>query len=176
MSKKLQDVLKTLGALMLALFLVAGLAACTADTAEDPSDDEAAEAMDDAMDNEDSDTDAGLNATMAIDDVSIGNELNEEGAIAFGKNDDDFAPGETAYVAMEVGDAEIGSSVELVWYGPDGMEAGSDSKIIADGMHYLNFAVDTTGWPVGTYRGEVWYDNELVNEFEMNLEEGASDE
>jgi|GEM_PF-6545934 len=172
MRQKLENLMKTLGMLTLALFMVAGLAACTTDTADEPEEDETV--VTDTATTPTEDDDLGLDATMAIDDVSMGNSLAEDGSIAMGENNDDFAPGDTAYVAMEVGDATVGANVELVWYGPDGMEAASSSKAIEDDMHYLNFEVDTTGWPVGEYRGEVWYDNELVNEFELNL--GDSDD
>jgi len=158
-------------ALLLALILVAALGACAKSS---PQADEgtAMTTEGDTADAYGSDTAAAgdaMTAQMAIDDVSTGNELGADGAIATGANDDDFAPGDTVYVAMEVGDATAGSNVELVWYGPDGMEAGSDNKAIQADARYLNFEVDTTGWAEGTYRGEVWYDNELVNELEINL-------
>lgn len=168
MRQNFKDLTRILGALMLALFMVAGLAACTTDTADAPEEDEAIGTTDTTATTEDDD-DMGLDATMAIDDVSTGTTLADDGSIEFGTNEDDFSPGDTVYVAMEVGDATAGSNVELVWYGPDGMEAASSSKTIEDDMHYLNFEVDTAGWPAGEYRGEVWYDNELVNEFEINL-------
>jgi len=157
--------------LLLALVLVAALGACARST---PQADEGT-----AMTTEGDTTDAygsdaatagdAMTAQTAIDDVSTGNELGADGAIATGANDDDFAAGDTVYVAMEVADATAGANVELVWYGPDGMEAGSDSKPIQADAHYLNFAVDTTGWAEGKYRGEVWYDNELVDELEINV-------
>ncbi len=165
MRQNFKDLTRILGALVLALFMVAGLAACTTDTADEPEEEVVTETAED---------DEGLigddlEATLAIDDVSTGTTLAEDGSIEFGTNEDDFSPGDTVYVAMEVGDATAGSTVELVWYGPDGMEAASSNKTVEDDMHYLNFEVDTTGWPTGEYRGEVWYDNELVNEFEINL-------
>lgn len=170
MRQNFKDLTRILGALMLALFMVAGLAACTTDTADAPEEDEAIGTTDatDATEDDDLIGDD-LEATLAIDDVSTGTELSEDGSIDTFNNEDDFSPGDTVYVAMEVGDATAGSNVELVWYGPDGMEAASSSKTIEDDMHYLNFEVDTAGWPAGEYRGEVWYDNELVNEFEINL-------
>lgn len=178
MRQTFKDLTRTLGALMLALFMVAGLAACTTDTADEPEEDEVAETTDTTATTTEDDDDLGLDATMAIDDVSTGTELAEDGSIELANNEDDFNPGDTVYVAMEVGDATAGSTVELVWYGPDGMEASSSSKTVEDDMHYLNFEVDTSGWPAGEYRGEVWYDNELVNEFEINLgdDDGEADD
>ena len=173
--KTLTETWRTTLMLALALLLVASLGAC-ADTTEVAEEDDALTTeeplAEDGYDaDEDTDTLAG---TMAIDDVSTGTELAEDGSIALGTNDDDFAPGDTVYVAMEVGDdVTAGSNVELVWYGPDGMEAGSDSKPVQAEAEYLNFEVDTAGWSEGEYRGEVWFNNELVNEFELNI---AADE
>lgn len=159
-------------ALLLAVVLAAALGACddSAKRAEERAGMEARQAADETTA---ADTDTGdggeVTARTAFDDVTTGHELAADGAIAPEAGDDQFTPGETVYVAMRVGEASPGSSVELVWYGPDGMEAGSDSKQVEADASYLDFAVDTTGWAEGDYRGEIWYDNELVQELAIDL-------
>lgn len=157
--------LPTLLVLLLALAGMVALTAC--EGAEAPEDDaEDVATVDDSMEDGVGDIDA----MMAIDDVSIGSELSEDGAIKFGTNTDDFAPGETVYVAMEVGDAVADSEVRVVWYDPAGNEIESQTKTVMLDQHYMNFASpDTTGWALGEYRGEVWYGAEMVNEFEINF-------
>ncbi len=111
-------------------------------------------------------------AMMAVDDVTVGSKLSADGSMETGSTGDEFGPGQTVYVAMEVGDATAGSEVRVVWYGPDGMELTSNRKQIAAGDHYINFSADTTGWAPGSYRGEVWYGDEMVNEFDFQIEGG----
>jgi len=147
--------------LVAALALV-GLAAC--ERAETPDDT--------AVVPEPGDTNA-VEAGLAIDDVSIGGQLGDDGAIAFGHNNNEFAPGDPIYVAMEVGDAPAGTNVRLVWYGPDGMEVGQQSKSVKQGDHYLNFqAAPTDAWTAGEYRAEVWANDEMVNEMDFEIEGG----
>lgn len=110
-----------------------------------------------------------LEATLAIDDISSGTELSPDGSIDTGNTTNEFSIGDTVFVAMEVGDATAGSTVEVVIYGPDGMEAASESKNIEAGQTYMNFQFGTDGWASGEYRGEVWYNNEMMDEFELEI-------
>ncbi|HEX2251690.1 MAG TPA: hypothetical protein VHQ65_00310 [Thermoanaerobaculia bacterium] len=104
-----------------------------------------------------------VEAALAIDDVAIGSALGEEGAIVDGSNDE-FAPGDPIYVAMEVGDARPGTEVRIDWFGPGDRQVETESKSIAEGDRYLNFqAPDTARWSGGEYRAEVWYGNERVD-------------
>lgn len=106
-----------------------------------------------------------LNAQTWIDDVTIGHELSTDGSVLIGEGGDDFAPGETVYVAMEVGDAPEGAAVMVMWYGPAETAIGDgEEKFVAPDQKYLNFSADTTGWQVGDYRAEVWVGDEKVNE------------
>ena len=147
--------------LVAALALV-GLAAC--ERAETPDDT--------AVVPEPGETNA-AEAALAIDDVSIGGQLGDDGAIAFGHNNNEFAPGDPIYVAMEVGDAPAGMNVRLVWYGPDGMEVGQQAKTVSQGDHYMSFEAAPTGsWAAGEYRAEVWANDEMVNEIEFEIEGG----
>lgn len=148
--------------MLVAVFALFGLVACEqSETADDT-----------AVVPEPGDTNA-VEAELAIDDVSIGGKLNDQGAIEFGHNNNEFAPGDPIYIAMEVGDAPAGTNVRLVWYGTDGMEVGQQAKTVAQGDHYMNFeAPDTAAWPTGEYRAELWANDEMVNEIEFEIEGG----
>ena len=148
--------------LLVAAFALVGLAAC--ERSETPDDT--------AVVPEPGETNA-VEAGLAIDDVSIGGQLNDEGAIDFGHNNNEFAPGDPIYVAMEVGDAPAGTNVRLVWYGPDGMEVGQQAKTVSQGDHYMSFeAAATEAWAPGEYRAEVWANDEMVNEIDFEIEGG----
>lgn len=111
-----------------------------------------------------------MEAAIEIDDVTLGGELSPDGSIATGHTDDEFAPGQPLYVAMEVGDATAGSEVRVAWFDPDGTERHVDRKTIEIDQHYMSFqGPDTSDWPLGTYRGEVWYGDQMVNEFEFQI-------
>lgn len=171
--KTLKSISKLSTLLMLALALTGMLALTACEGAEEPDDgDDVA-----TVGVPEEETVSDVDAMMAIDDVSIGSELSEDGAIQFGTNTDDFAPGQTVYVAMEVGDAMADSEVRVVWYGPDGNEIESQTKTVMLDQHYMNFASpDTSGWAFGEYKGEVWYGSELVNEFEINITEDEAED
>lgn len=113
-----------------------------------------------------------VTAQMAIDDVEIGHALTPEGRIDTGAGGDDFAPGHTIYLAMEVGDTPAGSAVKVVWYGPNETKLGEQTATVAQGQTYLNFQqTDTAGWAKGDYRAEVWIGDEKVNQQEFNITE-----
>jgi hypothetical protein len=99
-----------------------------------------------------------------IDDVTIGSELAADGSMTPGKTGDDFAPGQAIHLSTEVGDAPPGSSVKVVWYGPNETKINEESKPVVSGQKYLSFsAQDTASWAKGDYRAEVWVGDEKVN-------------
>ena len=99
-----------------------------------------------------------------IDDVTIGSELAPDGSMVTGKTGDDFAPGQTVYLTMEVGDAPPNSAVKVVWYGPNETKIGEENKPVVAGQKYLSFtSSDTKAWAKGDYRAEVWIGDEKVN-------------
>ena len=110
-----------------------------------------------------------VTAQTWIDDVTMGSELAADGSMATGKTGDDFAPGQTAYLTMEVGDAPPNSQVKVVWYGPNETKIGEDTKPVVSGQKYLNFSADTKGWAKGDYRAEVWIGDEKVNTQQFNI-------
>src|SRR5688572_8441210 len=55
-----------------------------------------------------------VEAQTMIDDVTIGKEVGADGMIATENQGDDFAPGDTVYLTMNVADAPAGSAVKVV--------------------------------------------------------------
>jgi hypothetical protein len=109
-------------------------------------------------------------AQSYIDDVTIGSELGPDGSMVAGKTGDDFAPGQTVHLTMEVGDAPPTSQVKVVWYGPNETKIGEETKPVVSGQKYLSFSsADTASWAKGDYRAEVWIGDEKVNQQQFNI-------
>lgn len=132
-----------------------------------------------------------VTAEMAIDDVTLGGAVGQDGSIATESAQDDFTPGQDVFVAMEVGDVPAGSTVKVAWYqnagtqtqdnnavagdattDKGGTKVGEESKTVTAGQHYLNFKAPSTGsWAKGDYRVEVWYGDEKVAEEQFQIVE-----
>lgn len=111
-----------------------------------------------------------VNAQTWIDDVTIGTEASADGSIPADKTGDDFAPGQPVVVAMQVNDAPADAAVKVIWFGPNDTKVGEETKHVASGQQYLNFAAsDTKAWQKGDYRAEVWVGDEKVNEQQFNV-------
>ena len=109
-----------------------------------------------------------------IDDVTIGSELAADGSMVVGKTGDDFAPGQTVHLSMEVGDAPPNSIVKVVWYGPNETKIGEENKPVVAGQKYLAFSSgDTKSWAKGDYRAEVWIGVEKVNTQQFNITDAS---
>jgi hypothetical protein len=105
-----------------------------------------------------------VEAQTMVDDVTIGHSTAADGSIAADQQGDDFAPGDTINVSMEVGDTPAGSAVKVVWYGPGETKVGEETKTVVAGDHYKAFeSASTASWAKGDYRAEVWIGDEKVN-------------
>lgn len=105
-----------------------------------------------------------VEAQIAVDDVTIGKQVGADGIIPAEAQGDDFAPGDTVNVVMEVGDTPAGSQVRVVWYGPGETQIGEETKTVEAGRSHLGFqSTDTASWQKGDYRAEVWIGDEKVN-------------
>jgi hypothetical protein len=105
-----------------------------------------------------------------IDDVTIGHALATDSTIPGDKTGDDFAPGEVIHLAMRVEDAPANSAVKVIWFGPNDMKVGEESKTVATGEKHLAFAAqDTKAWAKGDYRAEIWTGDEKVNTQEFQI-------
>lgn len=105
-----------------------------------------------------------VEAQMAVDDVTLGKGTNPDGTIPVEQQGDDFAPGDSVNLSMEVGDTPAGSLIKVVWFGPGETRVGEETKTVNQGDKYVTFAsTDTASWAKGDYRAEVWIGDEKVN-------------
>lgn len=104
-----------------------------------------------------------VEAQTMVDDVTIGKKVDADGMIAAEDQGDDFAPGETVYLTMNVSDAAASSAVKVSWFGPGETRISDDEKTVTAGAKYLTFQADTAQWAKGDYRAEVWIGDEKVN-------------
>jgi hypothetical protein len=111
-----------------------------------------------------------VEAQTMVDDVTIGKALGADGTIPMEAQGDDFAPGDSVYVAMDLGDTPAGSEVKVMWFGPGETKIGEEQKTVATGTSTLSFqAADTSSWQKGDYRAEVWIGDEKVNQQTFNI-------
>jgi hypothetical protein len=111
-------------------------------------------------------------AIMAIDAVTVGTALGADGAVAPAAAGRSIRPGDTVHLSMEVGDASAGAEVRVVWYAPDGVEISGEARRVAPGGGHLSFSLDTARLAPGVYLAEVWYQDELVTEEEIDVGAG----
>jgi hypothetical protein len=110
-----------------------------------------------------------VKAQTLIDDVTIGHKV-VDGTIPNADQGDDFAPGQTIYIAMKVADVPATSKVKVTWYGPGETKIGDDEKSVPTGAKYLTFENSKTGsWAKGDYRAEVWVGDEKVDTQQFNI-------
>jgi hypothetical protein len=71
---------------------------------------------------------------------------------------------------MSVNDAPVGSSVKVIWFGPNDTKVGEESKAVASGEQHMDFtAQDTKAWNKGDYRAEIWAGDEKVNSEQFQI-------
>jgi len=153
-------------AMLFVLMLPVGIACRTHEQAQvDDPDDTATVATEKEIPATDREGDLNpIEAQTMIDDVTIGKEVGTDGMIATEDQGDDFAPGQTVYLTMNVADAPAGSVVKVAWYGPGEQKVGDQEKTVETGAKYLTFeTADTSSWQKGDYRAEVWIGDEKVN-------------
>ena len=144
-----------------------GLAACGRD--EDAKPPETTTTVEQAGTSSPSDV-APVTAQTWLDDFTIGTQLAPDGSMMAGHTGDDFAPGQPVNISMETGDAPPGSTVKVVWYGPNETKLGEENKPVVAGQKYLAFtSADTKTWAKGDYRAEVWIGDEKVNTQQFNI-------
>jgi hypothetical protein len=166
---------KKLTALVLPWGLVLGLA-CGKEPAEvDDQDDTAMQATETEIPGTNQPGDLNpIEAQTAVDDVTLGRQVGADGTIPAEAQGDDFAPGETVHLSMEVGDTPAGSAVKVVWFGPNETRIGDEEKTVEAGQTYLGFqSADTGTWQKGDYRAEVWIGDEKVNQQEFQIVDAA---
>ena len=111
-----------------------------------------------------------VNAQQWVDDVTIGHELAADGSVTAGQGGDDFAPGQTVHLAMDVDDAPENTAIKVVWYGPNETKINEETKNVTPNQKYMTFsASNTSSWAKGDYRAEVWVGDEKVNQQQFQI-------
>ena len=163
---------KMLLAILLLLMLPLAIACAPKETAEpDDKDDTATTTSEQEKAGVDQPGDLNpVEAQTMIDDVTLGHNMNPDNTIPADQQGDDFAPGETVHLSMEVGDTPAGSDVKVVWFGPGETRIGEETKTVNAGEKYLAFhSADTASWAKGDYRAEVWIGDEKVNQQQFQI-------
>ena len=92
---------------------------------------------------------------VLINSVVLGHSLSPDGNV--GAPGTSFAQGGPLFVSLNVSAISPGTEVKLSWYGPSGTGEGDDQLVVPPGADVVNFrAKDTSAWPPGTHRVEIW--------------------
>ena len=92
---------------------------------------------------------------VLISSVVLGHSLSPDGNV--GAPGTSFAQGGPLFVSLNVSAISPGTEVKLSWYGPSGTGEGDDQLVVPPGANVVNFrAKDTSAWPPGTHRVEIW--------------------
>ena len=92
---------------------------------------------------------------VLINSVVLGHSLSADGSV--GAPGTSFAQGAPLFVSLNVSAISPGTEVKLSWYGPTGNGEGDDQLVVPPGGNVVNFrAKDTTVWPTGPHRVEIW--------------------
>ena len=92
---------------------------------------------------------------VLINSVVLGHSLSPDGNV--GTPGTSFAQGAPLFVSLNVSAISPGTEVKLSWYGPNGTGEGDDQLVVPPGATVVNFrAKDTSAWPPGTHRVEIW--------------------
>ena len=92
---------------------------------------------------------------VLISSVVLGHSLSPDGNV--GAPGTSFVQGGPLFVSLSVSAISPGTEVKLSWYGPSGTGEGDDQLVVPPGADVVNFrAKDTSAWPPGTHRVEIW--------------------
>jgi len=92
---------------------------------------------------------------VLISSVVLGHSLSADGNV--GAPGTSFVQGGPLFVSLNVSAISPGTEVKLSWYGPSGTGEGDDQLVVPPGATVVNFrAKDTSAWPPGTHRVEIW--------------------
>lgn len=101
----------------------------------------------------------------ALGEVKIGRDLTADGTIDAEHQEDDFEAGETVFVSVDMSAEPLAlqDDGEVRWFGPEGTLLKKEKvKFLGSDEVNIFSAAETSGWPVGDYRVEVWFGDEKV--------------
>jgi hypothetical protein len=92
---------------------------------------------------------------VIMNSVVLGHSLSADGSV--GAPGVTFVQGQPLFVSLNVSAISPGTEVKLSWYSPTGASEGDDQLVLPTGATIVNFrAKDTSAWPPGTHRVEIW--------------------
>jgi hypothetical protein len=111
--------------------------------------------------------DVGANhAPAVVRETSVGRRLAADGAVDPAERTDAFTPGEQIHLAVKVAPQSAAEGqLRVTWYGPGDDLLAEDAKPVPGSEQFVSFSSgDTASWNPGTYRAEVWLENEKLAE------------
>ena len=105
-------------------------------------------------------------APALVRETIVGRRLAADGAVDPAERTDAFTPGEEIHLAVKVApQPAVEGELRVTWYGPGDDLLGEDAKPVPGSEQFVSFSSgDTADWNPGTYRAEVWLENEKLTE------------
>ena len=119
--------------------------------------------------------DVGTRAVPAVvRETIVGRRLAADGAVDPAERTDAFTPGEQIHLAVKVAPQTAAQGeLRVTWYGPDDDLLAEDAKPVPGSEQFVSFSSgDTARWNPGSYRAEVWLENEKLAEQRFALASG----
>ena len=109
-----------------------------------------------------------------VRETIVGRRLAADGAVDPAERTDAFTPGEQIHLALKVAPQTAAQGeLRVTWYGPDDDLLAEDAKPVPGSEQFVSFSSgDTARWNPGSYRAEVWLENEKLAEQRFALASG----
>jgi|HubBroStandDraft_3_1064219.scaffolds.fasta_scaffold16945_1 hypothetical protein len=113
-----------------------------------------------------------LRAKTMVVNVATGHQLGPDGTIPPDQQGKNFPAGKPLFVAFRLHDAPAGANVRADWYDAQGRKLASTEKKVLPGEPAMSFtSPDTSSWPKGTYRVEIWLGDQKVDTESFSIAE-----
>jgi hypothetical protein len=113
-----------------------------------------------------------LRAKTMVVNIATGHQLGPDGTIPPDQQGKNFPAGKTIYVAFRLNHAPAGANVRADWYDAQGRKLASTEKKVLPGEPAMSFtSPDTSSWPKGTYRVEIWLGDQKVDTESFSITE-----
>ena len=109
-----------------------------------------------------------------VRETIVGRRLAADGAVDPAERTDAFTPGEQIHLAVKVAPQTAAQGeLRVTWYGPDDDLLAEDAKPVPGSEQFVSFSCGYTArWNPGSYRAEVWLENEKLAEQRFALASG----